>query len=530
MSFMKRRMINKAFTIISISLIVSFSLLATATPARGGACLFSMAIGVREPDSIGGVHVLYTTTAGPSPVVNQYWNQDHPDVYGVGKLGEKFGDALVWGDFDGNGFPDLAIGNPKDSKGHGGQHGSVNVLYGTAVGLTATGSPYFDQEILVVGMLETGDLFGFSLAAGDFNKDGYDDLAIGVPGEAIGFLYNAGVLDVLYGSNDGLTKAGVQVFDQDKPGVYGDVEQADLFGFSLAVGDFDDDGFDDLAVGVPYENVGGEGDAGIVNMLYGSSDGLVGRNTAYSQDTSGVSGSPEQGDRFGYALAAGDFDHDGHDDLAVGVPYEYISSATNAGYVNVLYGTSDGFEDRDSAFYQGRLKISGCSSEKYDMFGYSLAAGDFNADGYSDLAIGSPGESVPIFSYGGLNVMYGSTAGLVIAGAQWFEQGSSGVYGEKEASGQFAIKLAAGDLDGDGYDDLAVGSPYMNFGSKRDVGLVHLLSGSSSGLGGNGKYISREMLGGVAESYDMFGISLAICPFSWPNPFPFSDFIPLIQK
>jgi hypothetical protein len=547
-------MIMKTLSKILISLIVMSGMLITTppTPSDAGPASLSnglltttaptlvevgqagLAIGVREPDSIGGVHVLPSTTSGLSAEGGQYWNQDHSDVGGVATAGDKFGDVVMWGDFNGDGFPDLAIGIPYDSENHGG----MNVLYGTDAGISATGSQYFDQEILGVGMLEEGDLFGFSLAAGDFNHDGNDDLAIGAPGEAIGTKYNAGVVDVLYGSDEGLAEVGigVQVFDQGSEGVYGDIEQADLFGFSLAVGDFNGDEFADLAVGVPYENIGSDGDAGQINMLYGSEDGLKGNDEIYTQDTFCEDCVAEQGDRFGFALAAGDFDGDDYDDLAIGVPYEYFGSTPNVGLVNILYGTDNGFEDRGTEFNmfnQDTLGIPGCSAENMDLFGYSLAAGDLNGDGYSDLVIGSPGEShwesETIYSYGVLNVMYGSATGLTTANAQWFHQDTPGMYGTKEASDQFGFTLAVSDLDGDGYDDLAVGVPYEDLGDTRDVGLVHMLYGTPTGLEGNAQWMNQETTGlGENEAYDMFGISLAI----WPFPFPYTStnnvYLPLV--
>ena len=111
----------------------------------------------------------------------------------------------------------------------------------------------------------------------DFNHDGADDLAIGAPRESVGGLVAAGAVHVLYGSARGLTGAGSQVLTQDSPGVPGTAESGDTFGAALAAGDFDHDGFADLAVGVELEVAGGaEGDVGGVNVLYGSAGGLTG--------------------------------------------------------------------------------------------------------------------------------------------------------------------------------------------------------------------------------------------------------------
>jgi FG-GAP repeat len=103
----------------------------------------------------------------------------------------------------------------------------------------------------------------------DFNNDGAADLAIGVPFEWVGAVQDAGAVHVLYGSAGGLEGPGSQFFTQDTPGVPGTVDQLDHLGFGLATGDFDQDGFADLAIGVPGEDIGMIGSAGAVVALYG---------------------------------------------------------------------------------------------------------------------------------------------------------------------------------------------------------------------------------------------------------------------
>jgi len=123
-----------------------------------------------------------------------------------------------------------------------------------------------------------------------------------------------------------------QIWDQDKEGIRGGSEEGDQFGCALASGDFNGDNAADLAVGVPYEDVRTTSNAGLVNVLYGSHDGLsaVG-NQFWNQGSPGIAGSPEAYDRFGRALAAGDFNGDGFDDLAIGVPGESIGTTKKSG-------------------------------------------------------------------------------------------------------------------------------------------------------------------------------------------------------
>src|SRR6266511_3071836 len=105
----------------------------------------------------------------------------------------------------------------------------------------------------------------------DFDNDGFVDLAVGTPSEDVGTTVNAGAVTVLYGSAAGLSATGSQQFTQDTAGVPDAVEGDDHFGHLLATGDFNNDGRTDLAVAVPFEDVGAAANAGSVNVLYGSS-------------------------------------------------------------------------------------------------------------------------------------------------------------------------------------------------------------------------------------------------------------------
>jgi hypothetical protein len=395
------------------------------------------------PDA-GAVQVLYGSADGLTGAGSQLFTQDSPGVASSAEDRDGFGLALAAGDFDQDGYADLAVGAPSEDRG-GISGGAVNVLYGSAGGLSGSGSQLFTQDTAGVGGSAEGGAFGAALTAGDFDNDGADDLAVGVFAEVVDGHFLAGAVNVLYGSAGGLSGTGSQYFTQNTAGVAGSAENNDSFGLALAAGDFNHDGFADLAVGVPFESLGSLVEPGAVNLLYGSADGLSGASSPLlTQETPGVGSSPEAEDRFGQALAAGDFDQDGYADLAVGVPGEDVGSILGAGAVNVLYGSAGGLSGAGSQYITQNTAGVGSSAETADQFSLALAAGDFDSDGAADLAVGAPTEGVgSMFLAGAVNVLYGSGDGLSGSGSQLFTQNTPGVGSSAENNDRFGLALAA---------------------------------------------------------------------------------------
>jgi len=409
-----------------------------------------LAVGVPGEDlqaipNAGAVNVLYGSTTGLSGTGGQFFSQDTTGVLGTAEPEDTFGAAVGAGDFDNDGFADLAIGVLAEDPGGAALAGAVNVLYGSAAKLTATGNQQFVQGSGgVLGTAEIGDQFGFVLAAGDFDNDGFADLAIGAPFEDVGSVFDAGAINVLYGSPARLSVSGDQVFFQGGGGVPGVAEASDFFGAALAGGDFDNDGFADLAIGAPFEDVGSVFDAGAINVLYGSAAKLTATgDQQFFQGGGGVVGVAENGDAFGVALAAGDFDNDGFADLAVGAVSEDIGATLDAGAVNVLYGSAARLTATgDQQFFQGNGGLIGVAEEG-DFFGAALATGDYDNDSFADLAVGVPFEDViGVLDAGAVNVLYGSAGRLSGAGNQQFFQGNGGVLGTREEGDAFGSSLA----------------------------------------------------------------------------------------
>ena len=404
---------------------------------------------------------------------------------------------------------------------------SVMILMGL-LGMTFTvgggGLSYMDNILWhqdspgspnIEGTYETLDHFGWAVASGDFNGDGIADLAVGVPHEAIGAAGFAGAVNILYGTNDGLSSPGNQGWHQDSPGIEGGSEALDRFGSALATGYFNDDQYADLAVGVPGEDIGAINEAGAVHILYGTKNGLSATgNQMWYQDSPGIEGGSEADDRFGSALAVGDFNDDRIDDLAVGVPGEDIGATNEAGAVHILYGTKNGLSATGNQLWdQDSLVIEGGGSQERDWFGSALAAGNFDGDRYDDLAVGVPGEDVgAAHGAGAVNILYGGSTGLSAAANQLWHQDSPDIEGGSENFDQFGTPLAAGNFNGDRYDDLAVGVPSEAIGDTYKAGAVHILYGGVAGLSAAGDQLWSQGSPGTEGAYeagDLFGWALA---------------------
>jgi len=479
-------------------------------------------------DGAGGLGLFFGYNGGLSKTGAQYFDQDSPGVTGGPEPLDHFTQSLASGDFNRDGYIDLAIGVPDEDITVGetsySNAGYVHVFYGGAGGISGSGSDVFDGNAAGSGTA-ANERWGTALASGDFNCDGYDDLAVGSPGEDLLTIDSAGMVQVLYGSSAGIKTSGSTILWQELPiPMPGTSEPYDNFGTVLAAGDFDGDGCHDLAMSAPNEalEVGSTiySYAGMVIVAYGSPSGISGTGSElWYQGYSGLQDAVDDQDFFGDALAAGDFNKDGRDDLAIGVPKE-DSYGNDSGIVQLLYGDFSGL----TADYDLRLDQSMCagySIEEYNKYGHALAAGDFNNDGRDDLVVGAPGQSIDGADGAGMVcVLFGPN----LATTTW---AWNNPYAAEDDG--FGSALAVGDVDDNGFDDLAVAAPFDD-GTAADVGTVYLRRRTAANTWYTTVIFDLEDINGTLtpEADDEFGTAMAM--LDKPNTHMTILSLPVVMK
>lgn len=438
-------------------------------------------------------------------------------VPGSAQIGARFGFALAVGDFNDDGYEDLAVGIPYQP--HAGDTnrlgGAVMVIYGAHDRLGAAEASPVPGLLLyggIGGPPQHLERFGWSLAVGDFDDDGYDDLAVGAPGYDISAASEGAVYTFSGGSAGISTVADIR---WSQAVLLGTPQNSEQFGHALAAGDLNGDGRDDLAIGVPYDQINGVAQ-GSVAVLYANAGGLaVPGNELWHQDVAGVPGGGESGDRFGWSLSIGNINHFESDDLLIGMPGEAIGSLSQAGAVNVLYGTATGLATSSGAatstiITQDALSFPDDPSEAGDLFGTVVLIDAY--DPYR-LHIGAPGEDQDSNGQGVLQTLETSHTGphLFYGGPNRYGAPGGGI-GASIASG-----LLLQDA-GEAYPHGAVLSGEPNFQS--GLGALRIApngNGEGDPLGTGASYYSNAF--GLDPQDDAhFGKSVAVGNFNGRGP------------
>lgn len=443
----------------------------------------------------GAVHVVYGGGRGA-----ETFSQGSGGVPGTAEAGDRYGHALATFDHNGDGCTDLVVGSPyEDVEGHA-DAGSVQILYGAPTGLGG-GPAALDLHQgkgsgnIAACVAEAEDWFGYAVAAGE-TASGEPYLVIGVPGEGYAEQERIGMLHYLRGS----VNVGV---NQDSDAVPGTVETDDRFGYAVAASPRH------IAVGGPGEAIGERtfsGGVWIFGHTLRSSDDKPTPLAGIDQDSDGVNGGSETGDRMGASLAAVPYRPSGASSatdslIAVGLPGEDTWTGEDAGRVVTLRVTGSGGVSQVADIHQGVTGVEGVG-EDGDYFGQHLTAVNTAPGSASTaqnvlLAVGIPGEDIE--AAGGKDsgaVQIVPLVGAPGASDVWLEQGRFGLPGRPGVQEYLGTSLWAS------RHQLHVGKPY---GPRADRGVFGIPWANLTSGGTGAVSAWRPGEGGVPAGGRAFG-------------------------
>ncbi|MFE3019941.1 hypothetical protein [Streptomyces sp. NPDC059256] len=446
----------------------------------------------------------------------------------------------VQDDFNGDGYRDLAIGASGAANGTVTGAGAVVVLYGSATSVgTARRSVITQASAGIPGTAERGDGFGSAVASADLDRDGYADLLVGTPQEAVSTRTASGSLTVVWGGPGGL-KGGADI---TPPTGFGNGDTYCAFGVNLATGDTNGDGAPEVSVaslcegssytgpftraGKPRSSTRLAVPGGVRGVVMGdvNRDGKAERFWLPGSVAGDLRG-PVYLDGFGptagvltrlphadgHTGQVGDVNGDGFGDLITGIPDDgYLEGQSGAahrgGEIQVLHGSARGIAttQRPKVFHQDTAGVPG-TAEHTDFFGEALSVADINGDRYADVIVGSSSEAVGTLpSAGSVAILRGSARGLTTVKAVGYTQNTVGLPGASERYDFFGSTVHLADLNRDGRAETVVGIP----GENAD-GCVWIARGTPSGpaVGGSVNLCGRQV-GLTVHSVDaQFGIAM----------------------
>ncbi|MEH1864570.1 MAG: tandem-95 repeat protein, partial [Nostoc sp.] len=399
------------------------------------------------------------------------------------------------GDINGDGFDDLIIGaNSADPNGQA-YAGSSYVVFGSNSGFDAQFnlSTLNGSNGFVINGIDEGDNSGRSVnSAGDINGDGFDDLIIGARLASPNGQFRAGSSYVVFGSNSGFdAQLNLSTLNGSNGFVINGIDQYDLSGGSVSsAGDINGDGFDDLIIGASSLSPNGQWNAGSSYVVFGSNSGFDAQlNLSTLNGSNGfvINGIDQYDFSGGSVSSAGDINGDGFDDLIIGATGADPNGQWNAGSSYVVFGSNSGF---DAQFNLSSLNgsngfvINGIAA--YDLSGGSVSsAGDINGDGFDDLIIGARYADPNGQAYAGSSyVVFGSNSGFDAQLNLSTLNGSNGfvINGIDQNDRSGGSVSSAGDVNGDGFDDLIIGANSADPNGQAYAGSSYVVFGSNSGF------------------------------------------------
>ncbi len=406
------------------------------------------------------------------PVVDLNANEEDFRVVGLNAL-DYLGEVAS-GDINNDGIADLIIGasgtdltNPTRTDA-----GAAYVIWGTPGGLSGTlDLDVFDPDLAVYSP-GSYFYFGRSVASGDINGDGTDDLIVGADYASVNNLSNNGAVAVLFGSSS--LSGTIDLYTDSADLAVRGAVSGDRLGRSIATCDVNSDTVKDLIIGAYQDDSPGRTDAGAVYVIFGSTN-LSGTIDADGADFMILG--DDAYDRLGRSVACGDVNGDGTADIIAGAYRADQTWGDDAGEVYVVYGSTTLSGTLDLGSESPDVLLRGVATG--DQAGFYVASGDVNGDNTDDVLIGAylADVSWPNSETGTAYVVYGSNS--LSATMNLSETADITIYGTAEDD-RLSRSLTSGDFNGDGYDDLLIGASRADPNTGRqNAGVSYVIYGAS---------------------------------------------------
>lgn len=432
----------------------------------------------------GEVYVVFGSTANPAALPLAALN----GANGFRLVGATFNDAAGEsvsgaGDVNGDGYADVIIGAPGADPGGIFEAGAAYIVFGAPsfparVNLADLNG---DNGFRLNGIAED-DGAGVSVGgAGDMNGDGLDDLLVGAPNATVSGKAAAGQTYVVFGDHDFPPQINLASLNGGNGlvlnGISADSYAANDLG---GAGDMNGDGYDDAFVAAWKTSKGADSEAGAVYVLFGKASFPAKLSLG---DLTGATGfrldGAAEGDRAGQAVdSAGDVNGDGRGDLVIGAPF----AASQRGMAYVVFGASVLPPTLSLGALSGANGFQLSTSVANAEAGMAVGAADINGDGLDDVLVGAPaaGEGSQRFA-GRSYVAFGRASFPAEIDLDALTP-VTGMALDGEAAGDHAGQAlsAAGDRDGDGYDEIAIGAPGGGIGPEGDMGYTYVVQGGGT--------------------------------------------------
>jgi hypothetical protein len=370
--------------------------------------------------------------------------------------------------------------------------GGVLIIYG---GTQQHPNTIFDQaerdynEIdIVIHGADNGDLFGGTVACGDIDGDGYDDILVGAPlgNSRDNSRGDAGEVHLIYGGTRDKLESEIDLRSTSADLMIQGAYNNDRAGISLTVGNVVGDSKEDIIIGATRGDPEGRTNAGTVYIIPGNTRGALGSSLDLRVSAPIKIDGVDPDDRAGFAVATGDINGDQRDDILIGARLaQYNASFDNSGVTYLIYGKPS-LRSRINLTTDADVYIYGAGVS--DHSGWSLAAGDINGDSYEDMIIGAvyaDGANNGNRDCGEVYVIYGSATLQKNIQLRLDEQDII-IYGVN-AWDNFGYSVFAGSVNNDQYDDFIIGARGGDgeFNGQGDAGESFLIMGNTTANFGN---------------------------------------------